>query len=240
MTRRSVRCCRGESTANIGTSATAPRTRPSHRGNGNDACRGVSLLGMRNDFSRRMGLPPNTFDRGAIGVPRPHTVKKCAKDSTCGGDDRPREGYLRVESVRDWADFASLLPSDYISINKLSTPETGLFSDVSPVKMMRDYPLCVSGRERDMQRRLRARPLVGRDVDADREVSRRAVGDDQLAVEAPRAVRRQFLRRHDLAELLAVRPARTHRAAGVHQLDLESLGGVEREWDRSRRVVADA
>src|SRR5262249_28534491 len=45
----------------------------------------LSLLGTRNAFSRRMGLSPNTFDRGAIGFPRPYTVKKCAKDARCGG-----------------------------------------------------------------------------------------------------------------------------------------------------------
>jgi hypothetical protein len=37
------------------------------------------------------------------------------KMSRVGGDDRYRDGCLRVESVRDWAGFASFLPSDDIS-----------------------------------------------------------------------------------------------------------------------------
>jgi hypothetical protein len=81
----SASCCRGARTASSGTATTVPSTHTSQRGNRNDACRGLSLLGMRNDFSRHMGLSPNTFDRGAIGFPRPLTGKKCAQDVTCGG-----------------------------------------------------------------------------------------------------------------------------------------------------------
>ena len=51
---------------------------------------GFQSQGMRNDFSLRMGLLPNTFDRDAIVFLRPHTVKKCSKDASYGVRSRAR------------------------------------------------------------------------------------------------------------------------------------------------------
>jgi putative transposase len=41
-----------------------------------------------NGFSLPMGLLLNTFDRAGIAGPRPHTAKKCSRDTRCGKRSR--------------------------------------------------------------------------------------------------------------------------------------------------------
>ena len=67
---------------------TVPKTPISRRASESGVCRGLNHRGRRNASSRRLALLRNTFDRGAIACPRPHTVKKCSKDTKFGGRSR--------------------------------------------------------------------------------------------------------------------------------------------------------
>jgi hypothetical protein len=87
-------------------------------------------LGMRNASSRRMVLLPNTSDLGAIVFPRPHTVKKCRKDSRCGGGHGHRDGCLKAACDQSWSALVPSLPPDEISAIKLTTPFCGIATDL--------------------------------------------------------------------------------------------------------------